>query len=264
MDRDYKVRIPYRFFNGSSCSELPYLYAYVQAFTRFNITKHSVFDAQTLAAQTHIPLSRVEECILDLEPIDCDGEIYHFDEVQYKEMDERFIVVTTKEIIKIKPEMFKTWLAIISTFDYRVAYKDKKAFYGYMKMDYIASLAGISHSTITRHIAEFEKNELLYVHRNKPMQANSYCRYEDANLMLEYIQNETGAILYKQHTSFTNRSMGAKYAKLRNGHKYSPAEIQEIYEYALEFNEQQRKYKEKNPGYTPSYKDLSIFPTCNN
>lgn len=159
---------------------------------------------------------------------------------------------------------------------------------GSFTINYLAKKSGLSENTIKRHggyNSILEDMKLIYIHRSHDYLkfsdtgeirtfSNVYGRYDDKDIILEYAKKlgVTYGESHKKSYTFKNnsnklRSISARYNAFIKGKSYTQAELQQLYEDCIFYNEDTKKYAEYHKmkyGIMPDdgsmkIKDLSVF-----
>ena len=153
----------------------------------------------------------------------------------------------------------------------------KNDFVGYMPVDYLCTLSGITSNTLFTYNAILEKEKLLYIYRhNKDLRdsngniksiSNHYGRYCDAEYIekfaLQYENTLDIETLTKRQTK-ENKSLANKYHQMiEYGTRYDSDTENQIYNYVHKCNyELQAIIDSKNKQSSLSYGDMDYIEKC--
>lgn len=205
----------------------------------------------------------------------------------YDLKDGYYVCITDEELVKVmniknnvdKYKVFKYYLNMVGTFNHsKKIDKEYRGKFGGYSLDTLSNQINMSKSTIIQYNTILEENEMMYIIRHKDYNKvvkgtvkelpNTYCRYRDRSLALEFLSkiNSDYFTIDKTKTKKANvkRGMAQKYIAFCKGKEYDKETLKQIYLYCEEWNkEEKRKYEEeKKRGYSPKepvYKDTKIL-----
>lgn len=200
----------------------------------------------------------------------------------------RSILTINKNISKFS--LLKYFIVLIGTINNsdNILFPFAKNKVGSFTIRYLAEKSDISENTINRpggYNSILEDMKLIYIHRSHDYLkfsdtgeirtfSNVYGRYDDKDIILEYAKKlgVTYGESHKKSYTFKNnsnklRSISARYNAFIKGKSYTQAELQQLYEDCIFYNEDTKKYAEYHKmkyGIMPDdgsmkIKDLSVF-----
>lgn len=221
------------------------------------------------------------------------GFIVDLSALYYEKGSEYFSNLRDDEMNKImnsatkqsKYKLLRYFACQVSTFnrsaDMQEMYKGK---IGGMGLDTLAEMLGYSKNSIIAYNEVLSANKILFVHNhgdfyqggNQHGQSvlreipNTYARYEDMNIALDFISNTHGWRFYntqgiiRSAKANERRRLAQKLNCFRNGHEYDTETIKALYYYAEEKNEKENAYhnamvKNGYDKHEPDLIDMNIF-----
>lgn len=177
---------------------------------------------------------------------------------------EYFSAVYLEDVLTILRSNIKNKFDIVEYYVWVMGSRKNKI--GFLTMKYFETKLNKARNTIISYNRILEDLNILYIKHswgggkddegNYTGESNKYCHYIDRALL--YSPDSDNGEATREH-----KSLGAKYAQMIKGKRYSDTEEYKIYKYIKDLNDEERKKSESCPAYIPKYLDMSIFSFSN-
>ena len=157
---------------------------------------------------------------------------------------------------KSKLSMFRYFVQLVRSFDYRIEVNGKRGVVGNMSTQYNAEQAKISLKTAMSYNYDLRTLGVIYVVRpiHEAGINSFYGRMADKEEIDKYAYENCNPVTGINEQN-CKRSLMQKYNWLMKGKEYPPAEVEKIRSYIIQYNNKQMELAEKF-GFEPNIKPL--------